>query len=186
VVLTDKAGAGAKSFLIIQLSVFGSIGCGMLFETVNLLLEERYGLAIAISIFSTFFVLIAARILIRISKSEHILLAADSLQLVSRKMGMNTMKEYEYDSILNLCYVGKGAHMTENGLNTWATVQRSNMVVDDGDIAFYYKGKLVRFGIGATIWDIEELSALIEEKSSGRVSIAGLPEEIGEDEWKVA
>jgi hypothetical protein len=183
VIPTDRTGGRAKALFSLE-----ALGYGMatLVSLSTALFSPIVGLSGA-----TIFGIAFWRHYKRVVHREELFIGYHTITIITNVAGRKVETVYEIDKVQNLRYLGfehpvdhplKTKSFDYLGFQTQSEVV--NAVMAEGNVAFEYEGKTIRFFIGVPSWDVAEMNAALEEHTFGRLSIAGLPEEIADSEWE--
>lgn len=133
------------------------------------------------------FLLMALRLLARISRREQLQISADGMTVRRFVNGRTSVVRYPFDQMEDLWFLGDEdfSALPGDGIQSMASEGPALglRVNTSGSIAFRHNGHLTRFGVGVPSWDAEKIDTAIQERTAGRLRMAGLPEEIPEHHW---
>ena len=183
IIPTDCTGGRAKALFSLE-----ALGYGMatLVSLSTALFSPVLGLAGAVIFGIAFW-----RHYKRVVHREELLVGYQTITIITNNVGRRVETVYEIAKISNLHYLGfehpldhplKTDSFDYLGFQTQSEVV--NAVMAEGNLAFEYESKTVRFFIGVPSWDVAEMNEVMREHTFDRLSIEGLPEEIEDSEWR--
>ena len=190
VILGSGTGARARIMFMIQALVSVLIFIGCCVAAVSAFRQEKIVLGLVVAVIAGGVLIACWRLLSKVTGAEELLIMPDALRLTRFANGRKNIATYPIESIQNLCYTGAGTvayhPLQSDNLDALGFGVRQNMVhavTAEGNVAFYFGTKQIRFGINLSSWDTEQLNSIIKEKTGGKLDIAGLPEDIPDSVW---
>lgn len=188
---TFKGPGRAGMLLTAQFIVALGMATGFWYIFVTTFNDEPAALSVFAGLAGTALLFFAWRLISKVTRREQLAVTDAELRIVRIVNGRKQEQAYSLDEVQNLCFLGNGA-MPEHPLASehfdamgfGARQAMVNVVSADGNLAFYHRGKMIRFGIGVPSWDAALIDREIRARSGDAIRMAGLPDEISDDHWQ--
>lgn len=179
----------ANSLFYLQSAMYFMVCSACAMGTVVQMMNGKIGLALLTTGTCIISGIASWRYLTKSVKAERMVIKKDFITIVTTGTSKSE-SQYAVGEITNFKYTGfiaaidhplKSESFDYIGVETQMKV--TNVVNDEGNLVFNYRGNEVRFGSGIHSWDAEEIDKCLQEMETG-LFIKDLPAEIPEAEWQ--